>query len=270
MGRVKRHVDLGLRWIRCGWRLFRRNPWQLGGMGFCCAALAVGLIQIPLIGGPLLGLLAPTAVAAFYIAIEEVSKQKIKLPQALRLFAIKQAPRELLNVARDERHLMQVLVMGLYGMIVVVLADILTWFVAGTALVSPLASLSISALLAVAIATLLRFAIYALVAASLVFTLPLALLQNQALVPAVIESARRAWEYGIALSVIVGLWLVPLILGALISFYATWLGYLVGLLTAIFILPISLCSLYCGYRTMFTASQSTQRMDANFKRADYV
>lgn len=270
MERVKRHMDLGLRWVRCGWRLFWRNPWQLGGMGFCGAVVTVAVIQIPLIGGPLLGLLAPWAVAAFYIAIEEISKQKIKLPRALRFFAVRQSPREFLNVARDERHMMQVLLMGLYGMIVFVLTDILTWFIAGTALASPLGSLSITALIAVAIAMLLRFAIYLLLTASLVFTLPLALIQNEALLPAAIASTRRAWEYAIALMVIVGLWLGPFLLGALISFYATWLGYVVGMSIATFVVPICLCSFYCGYRTMFTAGQSTQRIGEEFKRANYV
>ncbi len=270
MERVKRYMDLGLRWIRCGWRLFLRNPWQLGGMGVCGTAAAVAVIQIPLIGGPLLGLLAPAAAAAFYIAIEEISKQKIKLPRALRFFAIRQSPREFLNVARDERHLMQVLLIGLCGMIVFVLTDILTWFIAGTALASPLGSLSITTLIVVAIAMIVRIAIYLLLTASLVFTLPLALIQHEALAPAVIASMRRAWEYAIALMVIVGLWLAPLLLGALISFYATWLGYVVGMLMATFIVPISLCSFYCGYRTMFTASQSTQRIGEDFKRANYV
>jgi len=250
-------MDLGLRWIRCGWRLFLRNPWQLGGMGVCSTAVAVAVIQIPLIGGPLLGLLAPAAAAAFYIAIEEISKQKIKLPRALRFFAIRQSPRE-------------VLLIGLCGMIVFVLTDILTWFIAGTALASPLGSLSITTLIVVAIAMIVRIAIYLLLTASLVFTLPLALIQHEALAPAVIASMRRAWEYAIALMVIVGLWLAPLLLGALISFYATWLGYVVGMLMATFIVPISLCSFYCGYRTMFTASQSTQRIGEDFKRANYV
>jgi len=266
--RFRKHAELGWRWIRCGWRLFLRNPWRLGGMGFCCAALAITLAQIPLIGGPILGLLAPTLLASFYIAIDEVSKQKIKLPPALRLFAIRQSPRELLNVAGDERQLMQVLVTGLYCMIVVVLTDIVTWIVAGAALASPLANLSFTALIAVAAATVIRYAIYLLLAASLVFTLPLALLQKQALVPAMFDSLRRALHYGIALLVIVALWLVPVLLGGLISFYATWIGYLAGLLVGVFVLPISLCSLYCGYRTMFTSTASTPQVNADFNHAN--
>jgi len=268
--RFKKHVDLGRRWIRCGWRLFARNPWLLGGMGFWCAAAAVGLLQIPLIGGPLLGFLAPALVAAFYIAIEDVSKQKIKLPNALRVSAVKQSVREFLNVTRDERRLMQVLVMSLYGMIVVVLTDILMWFVAGTAIASPFSSLSAGAMITVMVALLLRFAIYALLSASLVFTLPLALLQDQALIPAMASSVRRVWDYLFALSVVVVLMLCPLLIGALISFYANWLGYLVGMLAAIFVLPISVCSFYCGYRTMFIAEHTNQPVGSPLRRANSV
>lgn len=256
MGRAKRHMDLGLRWIRCGWRLFLRNPWQLGGMGFCCAAVAVGLIHIPLIGGPLLGLLAPPAVAAFYIAIEEISKQKIKLPRALRFFAIKQSPREFLNVARDERHLMQVLVLGLCGMIVFVLTDVLTWFIAGTALASPLANLSFGALVAVTVATIVRIAIYLILAATLVYAIPLALLRQEPLVPAFYTSLCTSAHYGFALLTIVALVVGLFVIISLTAFGSPALAYLGGLAAGVFVLPIALCSCYCSYRAIFAVANA--------------
>lgn len=270
MERIQRHAALGWRWIRCGWRLFQRNPWLLGGMGLCCALLFVALAHIPLAGGPFVALLAPSAVASFYIAIDGVSKQKMKLPSALRLAAIRQSPREFLNVTREETRLMQVLVMGLYSLVAVVLTDIVVWLVAGTALASPLASLSVPALLAVLVATLLRFAIYLLLIASLAFTVPLALLQNQALVPAMVDGIRRGLHYGIALLVIVAVMLTPLLLGFLASFLSAWLGYLLGIAAAAAVLPVSVASLYCSYRTVFTTAQPVTRIDADFKRANYV
>jgi hypothetical protein len=267
--RLQKQAELGLRWIRCGWRLFLRNPWLLGGMGFCCSALAVALGQVPLVGGPFLALLAPTAVASFYIAIDGISKQKMKLPPALRLLAVKQSPREFMNIAREERRLMQVVVMGLYGLVVVVLTDILIWMIAGAAIMGPLTNLSASALFGVMIAILLRFAIYLMLAASLVFTLPLALLHDHALVPAVVDSLRSARHHGIALLAIVALSLAPFLLGGLASFYSTWIGYATGLLVGGMVLPISVCSLYCSYRTMFTVTQPVQRVSANLERANY-
>lgn len=271
MERIRRYLALGWRWTRCGWRLFQRNPWLLGGMGLCCAAFFVVLAHVPLVGGPFIGLLAPSAVASFYIAIDGVSRQKMKLPRALRLPAIKQAPREFLNVARQETHLMQVLLLGLYGLVALVLTDIVVWLVAGPALASPLAGLSITGLLGVIAANLLRFAIYLLLIASLAFTVPLVLLQNRALVPAMVDGVVRGMRYGVALLVLLALLLVPLLLGVLASVVAGWLGYLFGIASATALLPIALAGLYCSYRTVFTTAQPVTRIDAAFKRAgNYV
>lgn len=268
--RLKRHSKLGFRWIRCGWRLFLRNPWLLGGMGMCCSAAAAVIVQVPLVGSPFLGLLAPTAIASFYLAVDGISRQKTKLPAALRFVAVKQSPREFMNVAREDHRLMQVLVMGLYSLVVVVLTDILVWFVAGTVLASPLGGLTFAGLVGVGFATLLRLAIYLLLAASLVYTLPLALLQNQALVPALLDSIRRALHYGIALLVIVLLLLAPLFFGAIVSFYSKFAGYLVGFVAGVIALPVSVCGLYCSYRTVFPDAEPAQAIHADFKRANYV
>lgn len=268
--RLKTHTELGLRWIRCGWRLFQRNPWLLAGMGLICSAAAVAIEQVPLAGGPFLGLLAPMAAASFYISIDGISKQKMKLPPALRVAAIKQSPREFLNVGRKENWQMQVLVMGLYSLVVVVLTDIVIWVIAGGALANPLAGLSLPALAGVAIVTLLRFVIYLLLAASLVFTIPLGLLQKQALVPAMVDSLRRALHYGIALIAIIALLLVPALIGAAASFYSTWLGYLLGFLAGAAVLPIAACSLYCSYRTVFPLAESPRGTGVDLKRANYV
>lgn len=268
MQRLKKHAELGLRWIRCGWRLFSRNPWLLGAMGFCCSVVATAMVQVPLVGYPFLGLLAPTAVASFYITIDAISKQKTKLPAALRWAAIRQSPREFRNIARQERRLMQVLVMGLYSLVTVVVTDILIWLLAGAVLASPLSGLSFGALIIAAIATLLRFSLYLLLAASLVFTLPLALLQDQALVPAVIDSTRRSLHYGVALLVVGASLFVPLFLGAIASFYSTGLGYGIGILTGTIALPVSVCSLYCSYRTVFTFAEPAHQMHAHLRGAN--
>lgn len=266
--RLAKHAELGLRWMRCGWRLFLRNPWLLGGMGFCCSAVGTVLAQAPLIGRPLLGLLAPSAVASFYIAIEGISRQKIKLPPALRASALRQSPREFLNVARVERQLMQVLLLGLCGFVVVVLADILAWLVAGTNVAVPLSSLSLSALFGVAVANLLRLAIYLLFAASLVFALPHALLQKQSLAPALVDSLRQSMKYAVALLAIMALLLAPLLLGTVASLDSRWLGLAIGFGIGGFALPISLCSFYCGYRTIFGVTQPSQQV-VDLKQAKY-
>ena len=89
MKQLNRRIELGFRWIRCGWRLFARNPYLLGGMGGCSAALIALLGNIPFFGTPLIGLVAPTLLAGMYIALEGIAKQKLKLPPGLRLPAVK-------------------------------------------------------------------------------------------------------------------------------------------------------------------------------------
>src|SRR5689334_7040709 len=102
--------------MRCGWRLFQRNPWLLGGMGFCCSALITVLMLVPFAGAPLTGLLAPMLLARLYFALDATAKLKVRPPTNLRLPALKQAPRELIAVVRDENRMMLALILGLYCM----------------------------------------------------------------------------------------------------------------------------------------------------------
>lgn len=253
MSRVRKHAQLGLRWVKCGWRLFGRNPWLFGGMGACGAVALFVLALIPLIGAPLIGLLVPSLLASFYLAVDRVARQKAELPPALRLAALKRAPREFLNVSREEHHLLQVVLLGLYGLVVVVLADIAVWFVAGTAWTNRALGAPVSGLAMVVLAGLVLTAIYLLLTASLVYALPLALLQRQPLVPAMLDSLRRSAHYAAALPVLLAPLAAPPFLAALVSFYSPPLGYLVALAASAVLVPVVACGLYCSYRTVFAA-----------------
>lgn len=251
MPRFKTHTELGWRWIACGWRLFSRNPWLLGGMGACAVAALLALAAIPLIGSPLVGLLVPALLGSFYLAVDGVARHKAPLPPALRAAAIRQAPGELLNVVRVENGLMHVVLLGFYGLVVTVLADIVVWLAAGTAWVNRSLDLHISALPAVAGAGLILLAIYLALGASLVYTLPLVLLQNQPLSPAMRASLVRSGRYGAALLVILALPAAPLLLGALVSLYSPVIGYVAGFALGAAALPVAACAFYCSYRTVF-------------------
>lgn len=252
----KKHTQLGFRWLKCGWRLFVRNPWLLGGMGACAAAALFVVSLVPMIGSPLTGLLVPTFLASFYIAIDGVAKQRAKLPPALRAVAFKHSPKEFLNLAREDNRLLQVVLLGLYSLAVVVVADILAWLMAGTAWANRSLDMHYSALPVVALVGLILFAIYLLLAASLVYALPLALLQNQPLVPAVTESFKRSVHYAFALLTIVALAVAPFLLGALLSLYSRPLGVSAALLALAVVVPVAACSLYCSFRTVFPAADT--------------
>ena len=270
MSRFNKHLQLGGRWLKCGWRLFQRNPWLLGGMGACCAVVLFAAAAIPLIGSPLAGVLAPALLASFYLAVEGVAKQKAKLPLGLRIVALKQAPKEFLNIGREENRLMQVVMLGLYSLVVVVLTDVVVWLIAGTAWANRSLDTPLSTLPVVVLAGMIVLAIYFVLAASLVYTLPLAVLQHQPLVPAMSDSLKRSMHYVYALAAVLALLAAPLLLGAMVSFYSSPLARAVGLISLAVVLPVCVCSLYCSYRTLFPVAEPGQAIEPDLKRAKYV
>ena len=174
--------------MTCGWRLFRRHPWALGGMGFFGSVLITGLTLVPLVGRPVVALLAPIFLASAYLAIEALMRQKIQLPLSLRLTVFKQSPRELVSVFRNEERVIPMLLVGLYSLTVALVVDALALLINGSAWGKPWASLDVIPLLAVLATALFVLAIYFLLAASLIYTLPLVFLQDQPLIPAAARS----------------------------------------------------------------------------------
>lgn len=259
--RITQGAGLGLRWVRCGARLYARNPWLLGGMGVCAAALVVAAGAIPLLGGPLLGLLAPALAASFFIAVDGVAQQRLRLPAALRAAALKQAPKELLNVARDERRLLQVVLLGLYALIGVVLADVLVWSVAGSAWSNRALGVP-GQLLPMLLGALILLAAYLVLAASLVFALPLALLQREPLIPSIAASFTRSMRHPVALLVFAALGAAPSLLQALVAVRTPVLAPVLGFTAGAALMPVVACSLYCSYRTLFPATESAHGASA--------
>ncbi len=254
MQRFKKQAELGLRWIRCGWRLFRRNPWLLGGMGVCASAVVGVLAHIPFVGTPFIALLAPALLGGFFIAVDTTAKQKLRLPPALRLAAVKQSPRELVAVLRDENRLLQAVMLGLASMTIVVLADILAWTVAGNVWANR-ADISLAALPRLTIAGLFVLSIYLFVAAALVYALPLSVLDKEPLVPAVVRSLKASAHYAFAFVVPLTFLFLPLVLGGATSWVSPGLGYLLGFAAGAVALPVFVAGIYCSYRTIFTVTE---------------
>jgi len=252
--RITQGAGLGLRWIRCGARLYARNPWLLGGMGVCAAALVAAAGAIPFLGGPLLGLLAPALAASFYVAIDGVAQQRLRLPAKLRTAALKQAPKELLNIARDERRLLQVVLLGLYALVGVVLTDVLVWSVAGTAWSNRALGVS-GQLVPVLLGVVVLLAAYLLLAASLVYTLPLTLLRGEPLIPSIAASFARSMRHPVALLAVAALGIAPFLLEALLAIGAPVLAYAAAFAAGAALMPLVACSLYCSYRTLFPPTE---------------
>jgi hypothetical protein len=251
MSRFRKHTELGFRWLTCGWRLFLRNPWLLGGMGFCAAALISALALIPFLGGLLIALVAALLLASAYLAIDNVSRQKMSLPASLRLVAVKQSPRELISVFRNEQRVFPTVVTGLYSMVAALLIGVLVRLMAGSAWAKDWTSLGFVALSGVLAAWLLALCIYFLLAWSLIYALPLAFLQQEPLVPAIGRSFKTAARHAFGLSVVLGFLLVPILVGAIASLVSAWAAHALAFLVGAVVLPITAASLYCSYRTVF-------------------
>lgn len=256
--RAKRHLGLGMRWLKCGWRLFLRNPWLLGGMGLVAAVLIGALSLIPLVGGLLITLIAPVLLASAYLAIDAVSRQGMALPASLRLAAIKRSPKELARVFHDEERLMPTAVAAVYCLAVTLLVNILAQFVTGAAWTSRWAGLDLGSLLGVLAMALLALLIYAALAASLIYALPLVFLQDEPLIPAIGRSLKASARYVFAFSAMAGLLLAPFLLSGIASYSSTWAAHLVWVVTGTVALPVVTAGLYCSYRTIFPADMDNR------------
>ena len=254
------HIQLGLRWLTGGWRLFRRNPWLLGAMGFFGAAFSSALALIPFLGGPLAAMLAPVFLASAYLAIETLAGQKLQLPRTLRFAAIKQAPRELLSVCRDEERLILTTALALYGLTVGVLANTVVLVVAGSAWSYAFITYDVVAIVRVIVAALLVSALYLAFAASAIFTLPLVYLREQPLFPAMLQSLKASARYAPAILVVAACALGPLMLGGIVYGFSVPAAYTVGFVSAAVALPVAAAGLYCGYRTVFPKRPEVQRV----------
>jgi len=251
MSRLTRHAALGRRWLACGWRLLRRNPWLLGGMGACAALLLVALSAIPLLGGPLIALTAPAFLASFMLAIDRVGKLNMPLPKVLRRAALRESPRALFTVFRHERRLLPITVVSLASMAVSLLTNMLVWLIAGSAWSRSWASLDARGMLAVAAAVLIALTVYFLLAAALVYALPRTFLRDKPLVPEIVRSLKAGLHYATALAVVLGI--VPLIMlvAVALSPLSLLVAYVVALVLYASALPLVACALYCSYRSVY-------------------
>jgi hypothetical protein len=236
--------------------LLLRNPWLLGGMGVLAAIIVTILKLIPVVGGLLIALLAPLLLASAYLAIDGVAKQKMALPARLRSVAVKQSARELFSVFGAERRLVPAVFSSILTVAAALLISLVIEFSVGAAWSKPWTSLGVVSLLSVLVLAMFALVAYATLAAALIYALPLAFLQNEALFPAIERSLRTCRDNVAALTALLAFALVPMVLGTLASFASIWVAAMVWLIGAAGVLPLTATSLYCSYRTLFTIKES--------------
>ena len=261
MERFWKHLRIGRRWLLNGWQLFMRNPWLLGGMGLT-AAVVLGIFElIPLLGGLLVALVAPIMLSSVFLSLETIYRQNMVLPAELRLPALKQSPRQLLDVFRDEKRVLPAATTSVLCVTAVLLIHLLVRLVVGEAWVanwSNLDHLTQFGMLAVA---LLTFVLYVLLAAALIYALPLTFLRDEPLVPSLRQSFKASRHFTAALLVLLGVLLMPLLLGAIAASLSQWASYLLWILIGSVTLPVVSASLYCSYRDIFSTRDNWMPAD---------
>lgn len=250
---LARRLELGLRWLRCGWRLFSRNPWLLTGMGVTASALLALLAAVPLVGGLLVALIAPVFLSGSYIAIDELTRQKAGIPPGLRLAVLRQSPRGLVRGLHEPERAIPLLLVALCSMAVSLAIHVVIWFIAGSTWAMPWNVLGGVSLLTVALAFVLASGLCLLLAASLIYALPLAFLQEEGLGTAVPSSLRASTHHAPALVVLLLLAIAPLVLRAIAHAYSPLAAHLVVVLAGGFALPLVATGLYCSFRSLFPA-----------------
>jgi len=257
MHHMTRQTDLGLRWLSCGWRLFGRNPWLLGGMGFSSVLIVTVLTLIPIVGGALIALLAPTFLASAYLALDNLAQLKMTLPASLRAAAIKRSPLELVAVIRREDKLMPILLVSVCTMGVALLINLIVQLIAGSAWVARWSTLDILPMLGVLAVALVALALYTGLAITLIYSLALSVLQDEPLVPAMTNGVKAFLRYPVAVMLVLGVLLAPFLFGMLFSMLASAIQYLLWILAGGLVVPIVVSSLYCSYRNLLTTRENT-------------
>lgn len=254
MSQFAKGLELGFRWIRCGARLFRRNPWLMVGMGACATVSIAVLTRLPFIGPPIISLLVPALLASFMLTLDKMAQQKVAIAPAHRFGMLKQAPREMLQVFRDESRAVQVVMMSFYCMAAVVLTDIIVYFLFGS--VWGNRNTDMQTLPRLIAATVVLLALYAVIAASLIYTLPLSLFERMPLVPAMQRSLAVSRRHFVALLAPATLLLVPVLIVAAGSAVFGNAAYIMGIVAGVILLPVIAACFYCSYRTMFQMPES--------------
>ncbi|MFQ5994943.1 MAG: hypothetical protein ACE5K1_07590 [Acidiferrobacterales bacterium] len=257
MARLEKQVKLGTRWLKCGWRLFQRNPWLLLGMG-CIAMLILFLLtRIPLIGTLAAALLLPLFMSSAFLTVDQLARQKVALPKSLRLAALRRSPMMLMLPLKSNEHTMTIVFIAFYAVGAALLINILAQVISGGAWAGDLRTLDPDLILKALGSWFVAFLLYLAVTLSLIYALPLTLLQNQALLPALAESLGAGGRYMVGLAVLIGCPVALLAAGALLSYVHILATFVVWLVGGAFVLPLFAASCYCSYRTLFPDSPTS-------------
>lgn len=212
-------------------------------MGLGAAALLTLLGAVPLVGGLLVGFAAPVLLAGSLVTIDALARRSEPVRREPRLAVLRRSP---------------LLLLAFFSMAALAI-HLAVWLVAGSVWSRPWTELGGLSAAAVALAFALALALGLLLAASLIYALPLALLRADGLGTAVALSWRASRHHASALALPLLLALAPLVLRALAQTYSPLAAPLAGVLAGGLALPLAATSPYCSYRSLFPVTSPGSR-----------
>lgn len=254
MKRLRKQLELGVRWLDCGWRLFKRNPWLLLGMALVSMVIVILLKLIPFLGSLLVALLTPILMSSGLLAVNDLSKQKMSLPTSLRMAAFARSHQALLRPLREEKYTVIMVMLAIYAVTMALLINISVEVISDGAWAWDLAGVQGSDLLMALAGKSLACLLYLGLSMSLIYAIPLIVLRDESFVPALGLSVRKSARHIVPVAVILGVLVCPFIVGGLTSFISPPSSYAVWLIVGALALPLFATSCYCSYRTVFPTS----------------
>lgn len=254
--RAQAQFQIGMRWLGCGWRLYRRAPAHLAAFGTTAGLVAALASLVPIVGLLLLGGLAPLFLGSACLVLDETARQGKTSRGPRRIADLKAGARSLLRVFDKEARLIPLMLFGIYSLAVVLLVRILLWLTAyGVALDRARFAASID-LLGAVFGAFLALGVIVLLLASLVYALPLAFLRDVPVGTAIVLSSRAAIRHLYAVLMLFGLLALPAVLGALGAIHSPWAAYAAGIAASPLAFPWAAAALYCSFRTLFATEET--------------
>jgi len=250
-----------IRWWQAGREIFRRDPALWLGMGLLTILFALLLKRIPLLGNFMLVLVAPIPLAGAWltarslIGVTHVTPPGKDWPARLRFYFGRPA-RALMEGLRQEAYILPLIMVCILTLGLVILVSIVELVLTGGSLVSGFkaARLDNGFSLLRMVGLVLTLGLYVLLAMALLFVVPLVILNDRLIIPAIPESFRLCAASANALGLFVAPFLLPvLLIGFAFSSSATAsLGYLLVLTLGVAALPLFFTGCYACYSDLVT------------------
>jgi hypothetical protein len=245
-----------LAWLRGGWARLQQEPLRWLGMALTYVVIALLFKPIPLPINFLLILVTPVLLGGALIAARNVHPTSVAPADAngvLRALTTG-AWSELFQPFRREEHMFPIVIASIVMIGIAFAVNIPILLITRGSIVSGLSAVELGAIQpGTVIGVLVALALYAVLAMSLLYVMPLVLFGNRQAFPAVVESFRACKQNGAAVALFVAPFFLLYSAITLTFSMSRLLGYALMVLFGVVALPLFVLGLHHSYRVLFEA-----------------